>query len=117
MLLGVGKGNASGPYQNLIEIPEQMVCKDLKEVEGRVYDNFMVNNDNSEYLFGQEIMSTTNEIIQQKNFHMIQQFLGQITISESIDEFIEEDHKAMYDSDFLNRINTSGIPPHWLALN
>ncbi len=29
-LLSVGEGTAHDPYQNLIEIPEEMVCKDLK---------------------------------------------------------------------------------------
>ena len=39
-----------------------------------------------------------------------------MVVSESIDEYIEDYHKAVYDSDFLNKINTSGIPPHRLAL-
>ncbi len=85
MLLSVGEGTVPGPYVNLIEIPEQIVCKDLKEVEDKVYDNFVVNYANLEYLFGWAIMSTTNERILQKNFKMIQQLPGEITISESID--------------------------------
>ncbi len=90
MLLSVGEGTVPGPYVNLIEIPEQIVCKDLKEVENKVYDNFVVNYANLEYLFGWAIMSTTNERILQKNFKMIQQLPGEITISESIVKCIED---------------------------
>ncbi len=39
-----------------------------------------------------------------------QQLWHDQTTSESIDECIEEDHKALYDSDLINRINASGIP-------
>ncbi len=112
-LMSVGEGTTPSPYQNLVDIPEQVVHKDLKEVEDIVYDNFVVIYSKSEYLFGQAIMSTTNEIIQQKSFDMIQQIPGEITISESIDECIEEYHKAVHDSDFLNRINVSH---HWFTL-
>ena len=61
-------------------------------------------------------MSTTNDIIQDCNFKMISKLEGEMVISESIDECVEDDHKKIYDSDFLNKINTSGIPPHRLAL-
>ncbi len=111
-LLSLGEGTIPSPYQNLIEIQEKMVCKDLKEVEYRWYDNFVVNYAKSEYLFGGVIMSTANEIIQQNNFDMFQQVPGEITISESIGKCIEENHKAVYDSDFLNRMNASGMPLH-----
>ena len=39
-----------------------------------------------------------------------------MTISCSIDECVEDDDKKRYDSDVLNKINASGIPPHRLAL-
>ena len=47
---------------------------------------------------------------------MIQRIPGELFISESIDECIEYRDKTLYDSDFLNKINASGIPPHRLAL-
>ena len=47
-------------------------------------------------------MSSTNNIIQQRNFEMIERLPGEMIISESIDTCVE-------DEEILNRINTSGI--------
>ena len=48
---------------------------------------------------------------------MVHRRPGTPTIALSIDRCVEDDDEAIYDADFLNRINASGIPPHRLALN
>ena len=61
-------------------------------------------------------MASTNDIIQKCNYKIIQKLPDEMVISESIDECIEDRDKQVYDPEFLNRINASGIPPHRLAL-
>ena len=115
-LLKVGDGTLETKHQNLIEIPNDMVCQTKAELEEKVFPNFIHQYNNQQYLSERAIMTSTNDIIQKCNYEIIRRLPGELVVSESIDECIEDEHKAIYDSDFLNRINTSGIPPHRLAL-
>jgi len=47
---------------------------------------------------------------------MIEKIPGDMVSSESIDTCAEADDMTKYDSEILNKVNTSGIPPHILAL-
>ena len=93
-----------------------MVCRTQQELESKVYDNLMTNYDNASYLNRRAIMSTTNDIIQSRNFEIIQRLPGELVVSKSRDECIEDKDKTMYPVDYLNKISVSGIPPHRLAL-
>ena len=46
---------------NIIEVPQQMVCKTKQELEDKVYDDFEANYNNEEYLVQRAIMSSTNK--------------------------------------------------------
>ena len=61
-------------------------------------------------------MSSTNDTIQQCNYEMIEKIPGEMVISESIDICVEYDDVAKYESETLNKVNASGMPPHRLAL-
>lgn len=115
-LLALGNGTLPTRHQNLIEIPKQMVVNSIHELEEKVYDNFEDNYLNPDYLFRRAIMSSTNDVIQERNFQMISKLPGDLIISESHDECVEDKDKTTYEAEYLNRINTSGIPPHRLAL-
>ncbi len=117
-LLRVGNGTQETVLPNslIIEIPRQMVCESKCDLESKVYNDFLQNCNNEQYLFDRAIMSSTNDTIQQCNYDMITTLPGEMLISESIDSCIEDNDIAQYDSDFLNKINASGIPPHRLAL-
>ena len=91
-----------------------MYCREL---EDKVYNNFLLNYQNADYLKTRAIMSSTNDIIQQKNFEMVERPPGEMIISESIaDSCLEDSDIVTYDAEVLNKINASGIPPHRLAL-
>lgn len=47
---------------------------------------------------------------------MVQKLPGDLVISTSVDECIENRHKALYDPAVLNTVNPSGIAPHRIAL-
>ena len=115
-LLSIGNDTAPTVFRDVIEIPNHMVCKTVHELESSVYVNFETNMFNEKYLSERCIMSGTNEVIQERNFQIINKLPGDLIVSYSIDSCVEDDDKALYDEDFLNRINTSGLPPHRLAL-
>ena len=116
-LLAMGNGKLENKCQNLITIPKKMVCISPDELEEKVYDDFEVNYIDKEYLLNRLIMSSTNDCIQEKNFKFVDQKLpGDMIVSYSRDECVEMEDRHLYDSDYLNRMNVSGLPPHRLPL-
>ena len=75
-LLSVGNGSIIPviPNTNIIEIPHRMSIDPNKELLARVYPNFETNYNNPDYLSKQAIMSTSNKIVQQCNFEMVEKF-------------------------------------------
>jgi len=115
--MGDGKLPSAVPnVPGIIEIPSQMVCKTPKEMEDKVFNNFLHNYNDPEYLKTRAIMSSTNDVIQQKNFEMVERLPGEMIVSHSIDSCVEDSDVATFDAEILNKINASGIPPHRLAL-
>ena len=93
-----------------------MVCTTQHQLEEKVFDNFLLNYLNPQYLQTRAIMSSTNDIIQQRNFEIVERMPGEMIVSHSIDTCVEEENVATYDAEVLNTINGSGITPHRLAL-
>lgn len=93
-----------------------MAVDSKKDLEDKIYPNFARKFNDPTYLMERAIMSTSNEIVQQCNFDLIQKMPGEPMISYSIDECIDDDDKAKFDEDTLNKINASGMPPHRLVL-
>jgi len=97
-LLDMGDGKLPSAVPNvpgIIEIPSQMVCKTPKEMEDKVFNNFLHNYNDPEYLKTRA---------------------GEMIVSHSIDSCVEDSDVATFDAEILNKINASGIPPHRLAL-
>ena len=115
-LLRLGNGNLPTIFDDIIEIPKQMVCSNPQELENKVYDNFEENMTNIEYLSQRSIMSSTNDTIQERNFEFIKKLPGDMQICYSRDTCIDDDHATLYDPEFLNKVNVSGLPPHRLPL-
>ena len=61
-------------------------------------------------------MSCKNETVQKQNFKMVQQLPGELAISVSVNECIEEEHRVRFEPELLNKVEASGLPPHELAL-
>lgn len=92
-LLKLGDGKLPSAVQNvpgIIEVPDQMVCKSHRELEDKVYNDFLLNYQDPEYLKTRAIMSSTNDIIQQQNFEMVERLPGEMVISNSIDSCVEK---------------------------
>ena len=93
-----------------------MICTTQHQLEEKVFDNFLLNYLNLQYVQTRAIMSSTNDIIQQRNFEIVERMPGEMIVSHSIDTCVEEENVATYDAEVLNKINASGIAPHHLAL-
>ena len=87
-------------------------------MEDKIYSNFEENYKSSSYLQERIIMATTNEIIQECNFPMIDRIPNScnLFISKSHDVCLDENPKTLYDAEILNKLNVSGLPPHRLPL-
>lgn len=93
-----------------------MVCYSSEEVRDTIFDNFYENFSDVEYLSKRAVMSCKNETVQKQNFKMVQQLPGELAISVSVNECIEEEHKVRFEPELLNTVEASGLPPHRLAL-
>ena len=93
-----------------------MVCQSPRELEEKVYENSNENMHDADYLFKRAIMSSTNDTIQERNYEFIKRLPGEIEISLSRDSCVENDDQTLFEPEFLDRVNVSGIPPHRLAL-
>jgi hypothetical protein len=102
--------------KNIIKIPDNMVCNNLGELCQRFYNNFGHNYQNSTYLQERAIMCSANKTAQEGNNFMTNQLPGEMHKMDSIDKCIEEQDQAVYDAEFLNHIDQSGLPPHHLHL-
>jgi hypothetical protein len=74
----------------IIEIPDEMVCMTQHQLEEKVLDNFLLNYLNPQYLQTRAIMSSTNDIVQQRNFEIVEHMPGEIIVSHSIDTCVEK---------------------------
>ena len=119
-LLKVGDGDVPPAIEhtNIIEVPAQMVCESKEDLETKVYGDFEANYDNETYLSERAIMSSTNDVIQACNFEMVKRIPtgDKPVFFLSRDICQDPDDQARFDSDCLNQIETSGLPPHRLFL-
>ena len=116
-LLSIGNGTLKPITSNIIEIPKQMVCEDSKELRNKVYDDFSNNYKNQEYLSNRAILSSINKTVQKANWNMVDKNIpGNLKICKSIDSCVEPEHEAIYDEDYLNLLDPSGMSPHLLPL-
>ena len=115
-LLELGKGTLQPLVQNIIQIPQHMVCHSSEEVRDTIYDNFYENFSDVEYLSKRAVMSCKNETVQRQNFKMVEQLPGELAISISINECVKEEHRVRFEPELLNTVEASGLPPHCLAL-
>lgn len=115
-LLELRKGTLTPIVQNIIQIPDYMVCQLLSQVQNIVYDNFQENFSNIEYLSKRVIMSYKNETVQYENYRMVNKLLGELFVAYSINKCFEDKDKLKYELEVLNKIEALGFPPYHLAL-
>ena len=80
-----------------------------------IFPSLETNTDSSEYITSRAILSTKNENVDEINDQLIGRFHGEEKIYYSFDE-AEDDNNNFYPLEFLNSLNVSGLPPHYLRL-
>ena len=114
-LLDLGEGKISS-HQNIVEIPTRM-CKDTKEdVIDAVFDDFEANIGNPQYYQSRAIVAATNEIVNEINNNMTERLPGELTTFNSIDTVGDDDNPTSFPSEFLNKLQLSGMAEHELFL-
>ena len=117
-LLSIGEGTVDYaiPGTTIFEIPCQMSCNSLEELENKVFGDLHLHYLNSEYLRDRAIMSCTNDVIQMCNQQIVSRLPGEHVICESTYRFVNDDDNLRHDTGSLACINPSGLPPHVLHL-
>ena len=118
-LLQMGNGTLASPLNpqdNIIQIPQHMVCNSVEEMINNVYDNFADNYNNIEYIRARAILTAKNSTVDHLNEEIVRRLPGNTVISESIDTVVDEDTATNYPVELLNSIDISGMPPHILKL-
>ena len=80
-------------------------------------------DDRAQYIMERGILTPLNEDVDAINIEISSTFLknndgSSITIQKyfSADSILERERNAMYPTEYLNKLNLSGIPPHSLDL-
>ena len=113
-LLDIGEGSVDYalPNTNIFQIPPQMACSSLAELEEKVFGDLHLNYMNPIYLRDRAIMSCTNEVIQECNQRIVAQLPGLAVQCESTYRFVNDNDNLQHDIGSLTCINPSGLPPH-----
>ncbi|XP_023762301.3 uncharacterized protein LOC111910706 [Lactuca sativa] len=121
-LLRVGDGKEETLDESYIRIPDNMSipCTDkIKPVDALIdpiFPSLQSNGADSQFIISRAILSTKNESVDEINNKLIERFSGEQKVYYSFNEG-EYDKNNLYPMEYLNSLNVSGVPPHYLRLN
>ncbi|XP_012828666.1 PREDICTED: ATP-dependent DNA helicase PIF1-like [Erythranthe guttata] len=126
-VLSVGDGTVGGPNDGVvdIEIPDDLLIKDsgdpLASIVNETYPSFLENMDDISYLQHRAILAPTNEIVDVVNDYMLSFVPGEMMTYLSFDSPCSANEGIdrpddIHTPEFLNTINSSGLPNHELKL-
>ncbi|KAL4566121.1 hypothetical protein LXL04_030231 [Taraxacum kok-saghyz] len=114
----LGEGAIDGTF---IRIPDDMSIpytdkgKSKDDLNDAIFPSLQINGGSSDYFISRAILSTKNENVDEINDQLIDRFIGEQRVYYSFDE-AEDDKNNLYPMKFLNSLNVSGLPPHYLRL-
>lgn len=122
-LVDLGEGNLQSVSNNehfdLINLPNSIWLPLNKEILfNRVYDDFINNYDNIDYINKRAILCPLNKETDEINDFVTNLLPGSHTSYLSIDSIVDqnENNNHFYVPEYLNNLNISGLPPHDLKL-
>ncbi|KAL7618669.1 hypothetical protein Lser_V15G02912 [Lactuca serriola] len=107
--------------ENCIRIPDNMSIpytdktNSLDVLIDVIFPFLQSNCADSKCIISRAILSTKNESINEINNKFIERFSGEKNFYYSFD-VPEDDKNNLYPMEYLNSLNVSGIPPHYLQL-
>ena len=77
-----------------------------------------INSLNTEELSKRVVLATRNDVVRMLNSEIIDKLEGEEVIYKSVDGVVEDDEGdgQIYTTEYLNKLNPSGCPPHELKL-
>ena len=102
--------------QDIVEIPEQMVCNTSEEVIQAVYGDIEKNAGNEDYFKSRLIMAADNEIVNATNENLLDRLPGDRHVFTSIDVAQGEEGGGVFPEEYLNSLELSGMAQHELSL-
>ncbi|KAL4580135.1 hypothetical protein LXL04_016316 [Taraxacum kok-saghyz] len=120
-LMRVGDGEEGAIDGTFIRIPDDMSIpytdkgKSKDDLIDAIFPSLQINGGSSDYIISRAILSTKNENVDEINDQLIDRFIGEQRVYYSFDE-AEDDINNFYPMEFLNSLNVSGLPPHYLRL-
>nr|KAJ0223153.1 hypothetical protein LSAT_V11C200065140 [Lactuca sativa] len=120
-LLRVGDGKEETLDESYIRIPDNMSIrytdktKSVDALIDAIFPSLESNGADSKFIISRAILSTKNESVDEINNKLIERFSGEQKVYYSFDE-AEDDKNNLYPMEYLNSLNVSGVPPHYLRL-
>ncbi|XP_042757993.2 uncharacterized protein LOC111895117 [Lactuca sativa] len=120
-LLRVGDGKEETLDESYIRIPDNMSIrytdktKSVDALIDAIFPSLHSNGADSKFIISRAILSTKNESVDEINNKLIERFSGEQKVYYSFDE-AEDDKNNLYPMEYLNSLNVSGVPPHYLRL-
>ena len=118
-LLAIGNGKMpADPANGLISIPGNFcnVVKSVEELKSSVFPNIQTHFKDHKWLCERAILAPKNVNVNAINLEIQQQLPGETTLYKSIDTATDTDAAVQYPTEFLNSLEPSGMPPHYLRL-
>ncbi|CAG8716605.1 14324_t:CDS:2, partial [Gigaspora rosea] len=119
-LLEVGNGNFTSEQNNKIALPAYMkVGPNIQSLIDTIYPNIQIGAPNDNYLKDRMILSARNDDVRDINCDILNMFPGEKYTYLSMNEAIIEDgadNHNIYSTEYLNTLNSSGMPPAKLEL-
>ncbi|KAL4579699.1 hypothetical protein LXL04_015857 [Taraxacum kok-saghyz] len=107
---------------NVENVPSESKVSGGENIQGlktrerpTIFPFLQINGGSSDYIISRAILSTKNENVDEINDQLIDRFIGEQRVYYSFDE-AEDDKNNFYPMEFLNSLNVSGLPPHYVRL-
>ena len=120
LLLDVGNGDiATNPDlgEEMLKLPEDLFLdsNSIEDLIDNVFPNMSTEFNNVAWIKGRAILCPTNEECKEVNERVLKKLPGESVIYRSCDT-VNDCDAHVYPSEFLNTIETQGLPPHILQL-
>ena len=120
-LLNIGEGKINNvtqfKYADDIQLPKNISQNmNEKELIELIYPDIINNSNNMEFLCNRAILTPKNADVDRINEFASLYFPGESKIYYSADSVACPKQQSLYPTEFLNKINGSGLPQHKLSL-
>ena len=127
-LLQVGDGNIEPIEEDerYVKLPDHL-CTEIEDNYDTMKDEAIYfvfgniklrseKNDWHDYVSTRAILAPRNDAVNELNYACLDQLPGEEVIISSIDTTTNADDSAQYPTEYINSLETSGVPPHKLRL-